>query len=482
MQSFIIWPVIAALLAGLVVKFGLDFFESDHRISWAEFGIGAAIIIVVLAPSIGFLGWHLSKAEVLRHHEYWNGWELVAYREDITCEEDGSCRYSYDCHPYLVYVSQTCSTTDSNGNTSSYECGHYETRYHQCPYVDMETNFIIQTTLGDYTISAHRFPDNPQAHRWDRGEEIPDSVIASAETGIPQFWADAKRRIDSGWPGPVTARRDYDNYILASDHTILKQYSSDIERFQRQKLLPPVTSDVHDFYLADKVHFVGWTPKDATAWQDALNRLNAALGVELQGDVQIVIIHSSVVDNDKDSYTFALKAYWQDKKVFGKDVMSKNGIGIVIGTTDGTTVSWARAFTGMPLGNEHLLVALESGLKGQPLSPAPLIGGIKTSTSAVNDPGKQESRIVVRSTHWGAIASILWGDHDQSTRFTRISMGGKGDTGGHGSGFMYLKSEIVPTDSQKSWISWIIFFVSCCVWAGAAVIGTDQWPGLRTRY
>ncbi|MBI3572448.1 hypothetical protein HY091_02885 [Candidatus Kaiserbacteria bacterium] len=480
MLTLVVLACAAALAAGLGVKHLLAHIKSEHEITWIEYGIGATAIIVLLAPLVAFVGWHISKAEVLNYHEYWNGWELVAYRDDITCTEDGLCTHTYDCDPYEVYVSETCTDTDSEGNTSSHECGHWETRYRQCPYVDMETNYIVQTTLGDYTIAAHRFPDNPNRHRWRAYESIPHSVIEAAGTGIPQFWQQAKDRIDSGAPGPVTARRDYDNYILASDHTILKQYSSDIARYRKDNLLPPVSSSVHDFYLADKVHFVGYEPETGVDWQTTLARLNAALGMELQGDVEIVIVRNASVDADPDSYALALKAYWQDKGTFGKDTLSKNGIGIVVGTTDGSTVSWARAFTGMPLGNEQMVVALESGLKGVPLTPATLIGSITTTYTTVNDTRAQQSRVIVRSRHTGAIASVLWGDSDPSMRFLRISMGGD-DKNGHGSGFLYLNSEIVPTESQQRWIAFIIFFLSCGVWWVAAMVGTTCWPGIRSR-
>lgn len=465
-----------ALGAGLIIKFALDFWPTGHEISWKEYGIGAAVILGPLSIVVGVIGFYSAKTDVLTFNEKRNGFELHAFVTTTNCEEDGSCFHDYNCHPY--WVPKTCENKDANGNvTSTYDCGH--TEYHKCPYVTSESTFTVETTLGKiYTISAHRLPENPQAHRWDDSEDVPSSVIENYGTGIPPEWQAVWNRINSNWPGPVTDTYTYDNYILASDHTILKEHSDDIGRFLKAKVLPTTTIEIHDRYLADKVHFVGFHPNNEAEWQNILNRVNAALGMELQGDAQIVIVRSSAVDNEKDAYKLALKAYWQDKHVFGKDTMSKNGIGIIIGTDDGKTVAWSRAFTGMPLGNETMVVALENSLTGHTLNPGVLIGSISTSFVPVDDPQNHETRFTVKSKHSGVIASILWGDNDSTTRFTRVHMGDHSKDG-HGSGYMYLSSEIVPTPEQTRNIAIIVFLLSLCVWAAMAVIGTDAWPEFR---
>lgn len=457
-------PVILALLAGLLVKFILD--KKNYGgliITLNEYLVGSAVIIFIVAPLVGYVGWEIARKNQVNYNEYLNGWEIAATRNDITCTEDGSCRWTYDCHPYKVYVSQKCN--DKKGG--QYECGKWETRYHQCPYVKIESTYTVGTTLGSYTISAHRFPDNPQEYRWSRWTIIPEGVIGQAGTGIPKFWGEVQQRIASAAPGPVTARREYKNYILASDNTILKQYSTDIGRYQKQGLLPSVVSSISGFYDANKVSFVGYLPQNSAVWQSTLSRLNAALGAELQGDVQIVIINSPIVNEDPDSYELALKAYWQDMKIFGKNVFSKNGIGIILGTDDGKTVTWARAFTGMPLGNENLVVTLEGALKGKPLEPLAIIGQINMTTVVTKSPN-QASLQIRQTSHSGIISSILWGDSDKSQHFSRVSMTGKGS--GRGSGYLYLYSEISPTEGQRMWISIITFLLACLSWVGAAAI------------
>lgn len=469
----IVPPVILALLVGFCVKLILDKIGGENQITRNEYLIGSAIIILVVAPLVGFTGWHLARSNLVTFNEYRNGWETAAERNDFTCTEDGPCRWTYNCNPYVVYVSETC--TDSKGN--SYECGHFETRYHQCPYVDVETTYTVETTLGQYTIAEHRFPENPQAHRWDQSENIPGGIIERAGTGIPTFWSQVWQRISKATPDPVTARRDYKNYILASDKTILKQYSSDIERYRKQNLLPPIASSISGYYDAEKVSFVGYRPSDGAVWQGALNRLNAAFGTELRGDVHMVIIRSDIVDEDPDSYALALKAFWQDKKVFGQNAFSKNGVGIVLGTHDQKMVAWARAFTGMPLGNEHMTVALESALKGQPLDPSIIVGSVGTS-SVVTVNSSRVSLQITKMNRSGLIAQIFWGDSDKSLRFTRMSMTGKGS--GHGSGFLYLYSEISPTAEQRRWISVITFILACVFWVVAAFFDFNDIR--RSRY
>src|SRR5439155_22131201 len=98
--------------------------------------------------------------------------------------------------------------------------------------VTQEDSYYVETTLGTYTIAEHIFPANPQ--NWRSSHSVPDDV----PRGVPALWAAAKQRLDSGDPGPVTAQRDYQNYILASQATILHKYSASIDRYKQEKLLP----------------------------------------------------------------------------------------------------------------------------------------------------------------------------------------------------------------------------------------------------
>jgi hypothetical protein len=272
----------------------------------------------------------------------------------------------------------------------------------------------------------------------------------------------------------------YANYLYASDMTNLKQYSPDVKQYLDKKLLPALTSKVRDFYMADKVHFVGYAPDDVRGWQQSLAYLTAALGNEMQGDVQLLIARQDDINANPDLYAIVLKAYWQDKNVFGKDAFSKNGVAVIVGTTDGKTVAWARAFTGMPLGNEQLLVAVRSSLKGVALTPESLFGDVRgqiqTEKSAHGD-----KQTVLSTRTGGALTPLLWGQPDPATKFARVSMTAN-DSTDHGSGFLYLASEIQPTTGQSAVIVLIAFLLGLRAWGGCAMFdGDSMFRELATR-
>lgn len=466
MLSLILWSVVLAAVAGVGVKLILDRLETPAEVTWKEFGIGMAIICFILVPASSYIGWEVARGNLVEFNEYWNGWEVRVVKEDIVCTKDGSCYYEYDCDPYLVPVTYSCNC-DSKGNCST--CVRLETHYHSCPYVDVESHYSIETTLGAYDVDSHRLPDDPQAHRWDKSERVPQWVIDKAGVGAPPFWLAAKNRIETGDPGPATKRMTYKNYILASDRTILKAYSAEIEKYEKAGLLPKLTHDIHTFYLADKAYFVGYTPPDAKAWQLGLGKLNAGLGTELQGDLHLVIVQHEQVNANPDAYALALKPYWQNTQVFDRDALPKNAIVVIVGTADSQTVTWARAFTGMPIGNEEMLLAIQNRLKGAALTPDSVIGMIRGQIDWNNG-----NKPKVQSSHTGGVlATVLWGLDNPEFRFRRYSMQAK-DPGDIGGGYLYLMGEIQPTGSQKFWIGFVCFIICCLVWVACSLIGERQ--------
>lgn len=472
MFSTVFFSIVGAALAGLIIKFVLDANGGQKNITWKEYAIGFVLIAVIVTPVTAKIGWEIARGNNLTFHEYWNGWEKEAEWIRVTCIRDGACVHVYDCDPYTVTVSN--EVCDEDGNCTTYYST--EIKYHSCPYCTEEWTFKIHTTLGDsYTVASNVFPDNPYAYRYRIGTYIPGWVISSAGVGAPTFWKQAKERVESGNPGPVTTRRKYNNYILASERTILKQYSSSIEEYVTKGLLPPVRSDTHSFYYADKVQFIGYTPDNESEWQKSLMYLNAALGAELQGDLHLVIVQNPEISGNPDRYTLALKAYWQNAKTFGDNTISKNAIIVVVGTTDGKKVEWARATTGMPLGNEFMLVALKENLKNATLNPEVLIGKVRGEFyEEEKDDGAKKLKVGVVHSKTGIVARTLWGLDDLSTKFRRVSMTAN-DTDDVGGGFLYLKSEIQPTTTQKTWIAVVVFVLSLVVWIAFAAIGERTW-------
>jgi hypothetical protein len=465
MFGLIVLSVGAALVAGLVVKLALDSSRGELLISWTELGIGMAIISLIVAPLTSRIGWSIAKRDLLSYNEYRNGWETRVVEQEIACSRDGPCIHTYQCDPYRCNPRDCncrCLSRDENGYCTSRGCDTcWDTCHHDCPYATHEFNYIVVTTVGNFTIGDHHFAAFPV--EWRPGGGIPGDV----PRGAPRFWLDAKARIDAGLPGPVTKRARYDNYILASERTILKQHSDMIEQYLDAEALPPVHQRIYDFYYADKASFVGFTPGDAEAWQTVLMGFNAALGSELGGDLHLVIAQDPTISSNPDAYTLALKAYWQSSDVWGDDCLSKNGILVVIGTGDGQTVSWARAETGMPLGNEQMRVAIRNALEGVDLAPQSVLGKVEGEFYV----REQDGKLAVHGIgDGGALRTILWGLDDPETKFVPVSMTAD-DPGDVAGGFLYLDSEIQPKPGQRAAIVVAAFIFSSIVWVVLALVG-----------
>ncbi|HXV26524.1 MAG TPA: hypothetical protein VD862_00635 [Candidatus Paceibacterota bacterium] len=457
MISVILTAILAAALAGLVIRYALLRWSRDLRITWSEYTVGMLAISFVVSPVVAVVGWKVVQGNNLSFNEYWNGWETKAVKQRIECTRDGPCYWEYNCDPYRCNPHDcncVCVSRDEDGRCTSESCDTcWDTCYHDCPYVTDEYDYLVDSTIGPFTIASHVFPVNPDSHRWRAGTRVPDEVIARAGVGDPLFWTDAKRRCDADVPGPVTRRSAYDNYVLASEGTILKEYSGDIADYRDAGLLPRLNGSVQEYYHADKVYFVGFRPADAPAWNRAAEFLNAQLGRELQGDLHLVVIRDGKVTANPDRYAYALKAHWQDKAEYGDDTLAKNGIVILIGTADGATVAWSRAFTGMPMGNEKLLVVLRDGLKGLPLHAVDLIGpGASQRVGAVT----RHPRNIAPA----ALERVLWGLDDASTKFTRLEM-----TGPDGqSGYLYLRDEIRLSENQTYGVFAVVLAACLLVW------------------
>lgn len=463
MVTMIVVGSLIVLGIGLATKLVLDKKQSEYRITNPEYAIAAAVMLALVIPLTAWIGYKLAFANAVTYEEYWNGYEVEVVWQKIKCERDGAAAHSYNCDPYTVRVPYDCSYYTGSGNNRrrvSKTCYRNETRYHRCPYVTEEWTFKIRTTLGDYTIAANNFPDNPEKYRYVSPKGYTRAAPADVPRGIPEFWKQAKERLDANQPGPVTARREYKNYILASQRTILKKYSQDIERYKQQGLMPKVNPRVKGFYYADRVYFVGVQQPEAE-WQKYGNYFNGALGFDLQGDLHLVIVDANKI-SDPDNYAGALSAYWQSPE-FDKDALSKNGILVVLGTKDNQTVAWARASTGMPRGNEGLLIEIRDKLPGTKLDPISVLG--LPRGELVNDKGQTKVRVVHAQATDGALEQVIWGPHT----FKRIRM----------TEYEYLAHEIEPTDGQKGWIYFFILLFGCVAWGICVAVGPQTYHRYR---
>ena len=434
MLFLILISILIVLSVGLVTKFIFDEqFKLPVKIKKMEnvsFLITSLIISLLILPLAIYGGWTIGKNSKLTFNENWNGWEKEAIFLRTQCERDGACEHTYDCDPYIVMVPYSCGSSKYPAT-----CYRPETRYHQCPYETEEWSFYVNTTLGKYAISTHRFPDNPLQHVWRRGEYPSQYEINYAGVGIPIFWAAVKARLDSGYPGPVTMVRDYKNYILASDNTILKKYDGDIVYFGN--LIPSPVIKITNFYQAKKVYYIGYKPINDSIWQNKLSYLNGSLGHDLEGDMRVIIVHNDKISNNLKRYANALQASWQSWKLWKEDAISKNSLILILGTNNDSTISWTQSFTGMPIGNELLLESINSDLIGKPLTP-------DIFSVIVNDSLK-----IVSS---GQVANIAINSSD--TKFKRQHM----------KGYEYLRGEIQPTKTAKVWTLIIATILGCLCW------------------
>lgn len=415
--------------------------QVDCRLSWLPASIALAFCAFIVVP----WGLHIgnnSLRQGTKFNEFWNGYETAAVVSVEKCERDGSCSHEYDCDPYEV--SETYYTTDSDGERHRHT--RHVTKYHDCPYVTEEYSYSVQTTLGNYSVYNGAFAVDPVS--WSGKRSIPSSV----QRGEPELWKAAKARLDASNPGPVTVRKTYDNFILSSQETLLRKFSDDVDHYKEAGLLPALVRNTYNLYQADKVAFVKYQPTDPAAWQLALGRLNGAAGIELQGDIYLVLADVAVIDNP-DAYVGALAAYWQSKEL-GKDALSKNAVVVVVGV-DNEKVGWARSFTGMPRGNEGLVVDIASNLKGLPATPDAVLG--QPYVVIGNGPDfKDGVKITLGS---GAVERALWGPN----KFVRVSMSGKDG----GMGYKYLADEIELSASQKRGIVTPITIFQFFVWSVA---------------
>lgn len=447
MLTMIFVGSLLVLASGLVAKYVTDQRQSQYTITWGEYTIASIVMLAIVIPLTSWAGFAIAYSNAVTYQEFWNGYELVAQWDKTKCERDGWCQHSYNCDPYQVPYDCSYYTGSGKDRRRVQQTCH-RTEYHHCPYTTEEWTFIVKSTVGDFTIASHNLPTNPDSHRWRSYVAVPSGY----ESGIPWFWQDAKNRLDANKPGPVTVKQGYQNFILASQHTILHKYSADIERYKKEGVLPKLSSSVDGFYAANRVYSVGTQPPGN--WSKALEYFNSALGFELQGNLYLVIVDSSKV-SDPDTYVWALSAYWQSPE-FAHEALSKNGTVVVLGSKDGQTVEWARAATGMPKGNEALLIDIRNKLPGTKLDPESVLGTPKAELSGTS----------VRVTHGeGALEKVMWG----ANKFERIHM----------KDYKYLSHEIEPTSGQKNWMYVCILLFGAIAWGICLYVGPQTFHRIR---
>lgn len=462
--------VVAMLLAAAVAAVEARWLGAIGRAPLAAAGV-AAFAAVVLSMVVQD---SVSVAEQIGgYNEFLNG---VVYRTEIRstgCSKNGSCVNTYRCDP--VEVAVTHYTHDSKGNvTGSYVTWH--TEWSDCPYSTVEVDYVVHVTYvfkeEEVVIDRAVFPPNPVEWR-------PGSGLPAVQRGPSPAWSAIDAEVKGGSAPPWTTTHTYSNYVLASQDSILRLSSHDILKYRRAHLLPSHTVGVGASTdptvvtpggKAAKFTTVG-VAADHAAWNDALMRVNARLGTELQGDMHVVAVDAAKVDSP-DRYAAALVADWQSAR-YGKWAFPKNGIVVVLGVEDGT-VAWARAKTGMPTGNGAMLAMLRSRLTGVSFTPESVLGTTLTHPGRTPKYGK----------HSGVVPSVVF----DKAPFKRACMecGDPGEAAADG--FTYLGDEVVPNVSPRTRLiaGVTLTFVFAAIFAAASYVsslqqGDQTWPSPPTR-
>jgi len=466
-----IFYIILSVVAVAAIVFALI----SKRFNYTYLALGLAVAFMLPLPTYAI--WTtVAKNDAQTCYEFWNGSEIAATSQSRECVRDGSCKNTYNCDPYVVM--ETEFYTDSEGKSRSREVP--KTKYHDCPYSSEETEYIVNTTLGEYNVAGWLMT----GAEYRAGRPIPGGRVVAA----PALWTEAKKRIDAGTPGGVTKTESYKNLILASDRTLFKQYSDVVDEYQEDNLLPIPATGTVDLYDATKVYNVGVDKIDTAKLVEDNQYLNAAFGSELYGDLHVVFVDSKKAQ-DPTNYTNALHAYWTSKEI-GKHAIAKNTMTIVVGVEDykkasvdntveatpapegtpipdaveepeikeGTpVVSWARAFSGMPVSNESLMTQIQSDLQGEVIDDD-FIGRPTFDTAAQTYTHSE-----------GKIESVLFG----TNKFERVSMeaADEGDTGG---GFSYLADEWEPDAKTLAGINILSSILVLFALAGAGMLALSM--------
>lgn len=475
MLETVIVAIVAVALVGLAVKWIVVRVDNQAEVSWPEYAAVMVAVVAIVAPSVIFVGEKLSVANIVRYEQFVNGVETQAVDQVRTCTDghrgfngpptNTNCSHSYASDSY-IWTSQTC-TTDSKGQISCTTYTHHETVY--SPYLKREHIYSVEASMGGggspkpYSYGVYA---DSQPELFDNSTPpLPDSV----PRGAPADWLEAKRRIEMGDPRPVTMLADYDNYILASKDATLIDYSDRIPEYLKAGLLPDpshnlLTEPVHGptKMLADKVAFVDVNVSNTAAWQDSVMRFNAALGMKLQGDLHVVVVNDQSVSLDQaTSYVGALKAHWQSE-VYGKRALAKNGVILVLGT-DGQTITWAEATTGMPFGNQNMSQWVRDWLPGTELEPETIFGRPVTviAPGIATKQFTDEDFKVTHSQPLGVFEEIIF----EQAPFKRASMSCDGEDC---VGFKSWLSKIEPSLAQKTMMVVTISLIAMILWLTVA--------------
>jgi|GEM_PF-1449289 hypothetical protein len=148
---------------------------------------------------------------------------------------------------------------------------------------------------------------------------------------------------------PAVVDHGYSNWLLADKNSLYRKGAKE----EYLKLIPSFPESFGYYKVRRVLSIAGATVTRADEWQNQLAELNAELGHDKQVDITMVVTRI----NDP-TFADAVETKW----VYGP----KNGVIIVIGSSDGDTIDWARVVTISRV--EEMKITLRDGLVGRKLS------------------------------------------------------------------------------------------------------------------
>jgi hypothetical protein len=171
----------------------------------------------------------------------------------------------------------------------------------------------------------------------------------------------------------------------------------------------------------------------------------------------------------EESYLIALKAYWLNE--LGKNALAKNGIVLVLALDDtGTTIQWAKAATGMPIGNNEMVQGLQNELEDVAFDPDKLFGDTKATIVVTN--GKKKPSYTIGN---GIVSQVVMVDFP----FKRACMGCKSAADKGQQGFIYLSTEIPLAGTHLVVTDLLYALIVLVLWG---VVLFWAYPGLTANY
>lgn len=275
------WLLLVPLLIGALHMWTL-------RKNWRE-----GLVVTGLSTAVGAIltvaFFFISIGSQTTDIEIWNG--KVTSKERV----HGSYVRSYLCN------CRNACTDSGNTRSCTTNCDTcYEDRY--------TVHWYCHTTIGRYTIDYEDWNSR-------RVYSLPD---------VPRWLA-----IEEG--DPVSAARQYTNYIQAVPETLFKPASAELKK-KFAPLIPAYPDKVYDFYHVDRFLSPGISVAEAKRWNVGISELLKDRGPKKQ--VNLVVVAAKTADPN---YEFALRDAWQNA--------NKNDVVLVLGTPSWPKIEWVRVIT-----------------------------------------------------------------------------------------------------------------------------------------